>query len=188
MPIARISVAWQSWPGSPGVSQMYCLNPPAQGNVDSVRTFFNALATLLPSGLIINVPSSGDVISESTGQITSAWSVGSTPATVTGSGAGAYAGNAGGVVHWLTNGIVANRRVRGRTFIVPIIGSVYDTAGSLSTATLATMTAAASAYVTAQAGVAVVWARPRPGVAGSAHSITSSRVPDLAVSLRSRRT
>lgn len=187
MAMARVSVAWQNWPGAPGVSQMFLLNPPSQGNVDAIRTFFNALVGNIPSGLTIQVPSSGDVISESTGEITGTWSVGSTPAVVTGTGSGAYAGNAGAVVHWLTAGVVVGRRVRGRTFLVPLTG-VYDTAGSLSSAFLTSLTTAAAAYVTGQGGVAVVWSRPAPGRSGSLHSITSSRVPDLAVSLRSRRT
>lgn len=185
--MARVSVAWQNWPGAPGVTQMFLLNPPSQGNVDAIRTFFNALVTLLPSGLTIQVPSSGDVISESDGTITGAWSVGSTPAVVTGTAVASYAGNAGAVVHWLTAGVVVGRRVRGRTFLVPLV-SAYDTSGSLSSGALSTISTAAAAYVTGQGGVAVVWSRPAPGRSGSLHSITSSRVPDLAVSLRSRRT
>lgn len=188
MALARVSCAWQGWPGSPGVSQMYIAGTPVQGNIDAIRTFFNSLAAGLPSGLTIQVPSSGDVLSETDGSIQTTWSVGSTPAVVTGTNLGAYAGNAGAVVHWLTAGVVSNRRVRGRTFLVPLCNDRYDTSGSISTAFLSTLSTAASTYVTAQAGAAVVWARPAPGRSGSMHAITSSRVPDLAVSLRSRRT
>lgn len=166
---------------------MFLLNPPSQGNIDAIRTFFNALITFLPSGLTVQVPSSGDVISETDGTITGTWSVASTPAVVTGSAVASYAGNAGGVIHWLTAGVVVGRRVRGRTFIVPMV-SAFDTSGSLSSGALTALSNAAAAYVTGQAGVAVVWSRPAPGRSGSLHSITSSRVPDLAVSLRSRRT
>lgn len=187
MTLARVNCAWQSWPGAPGVSTFYLDPTPAQATIDSIRTFFNALITLLPSGLTINVPSSGDEISEATGSISGQWSVATTPTTVTGTGAGAYAGNAGAVVHWLTQGIVANRRVRGRTFIVPLIATAYDTAGSLSTSALSTISTAANALVAANPGLINVWSRPRPGLSGTQNAVTSTRVPDLAVSLRSRR-
>jgi len=167
---------------------MYLLDPPAQGNIDAIRAFFQSFVSQLPSNLTIQVPSTGDVVSETTGAITGSWSVGSTPVVVTGSNVGAYAGNAGAVVHWLSGGVVAGRRVRGRTFLVPLAGTAYDSAGSISSTFLTTLQTAAATYVTAQAGVAVVWARPAPGRTGSLHSIVSSRVPDLAVTLRSRRT
>lgn len=187
MTLARVNVAWQSWPGAPGVSTFYLDPTPAQATIDSIRTFFNALIALLPSGLTINVPSSGDEISEATGDITGSWSVATTPTTVTGTGAGNYAGNAGAVVHWLTQGVVANRRVRGRTFIVPLVSTAYDTAGSLGSATITTINGAASTFIAANPGLVNVWSRPRPGLSGSQNAITSTRVPDLAVSLRSRR-
>lgn len=185
--MARVSCAWQGWPGSPGVTQLYLLNPPVQGNIDAIRTFWNAFPNLLPAGLTIQVPNTGDVVSETDGSITGTWSVATLPAVVTGSSAGTYAGNAGAVVHWLTAGVVAGRRVRGRTFIVPL-ATGYASDGSLASSTITTLSNAAAAYVTAQAGVAVVWARPAPGRSGTVNSITASRVPDLAVSLRSRRT
>lgn len=187
MAMNRVSCSWQGWPGSPGLTQMYLIDPPAQGNIDAIRTFFNALAGLLPSGLTIQVPSSGDTLSEVDGKITGAWSVGTTPTVVTGTAAGAYSGTSGAVVHWLTNAVVAGRRVRGRTFLVPLANTAYDTAGSLLTSALTTIQTAAAAYVSGQTGKACVWARPAPGRSGSLASITSSKVPDLAVVMRSRR-
>jgi len=188
MTLARVNVAWQGWPGSPGVSTFYLDPTPAQATIDSIRTFFNAFVGSLPTGLTINVPSSGDEIAENTGDITGAWSVATTPSTVTGTGAGNYAGNAGAVIHWLTQGVVSNRRVRGRTFIVPIVATAFDTSGSLSTTFITTLTTAGNVLVAANPGLLNVWTRPRPGLAGGRSEITSVRVPDLAVSLRSRRT
>jgi len=191
----RVSVAWQGWPGSPGVTQFYLDNVPAQTSIDAIRAFFNAIANLLPSGLTISVPGSGDIVEDVTGQLAGSWSVGTTPVVVNGTGAGVYAGNAGAVVHWLTNTVALKRRLRGRTFLVPLVGSSYDTAGSLSATALTTIQNAATAMVGSMAGNMVVWHRPiiqkGTGVvirAGSSGDVTSSRVPDLAVTLRSRRT
>lgn len=133
------------------------------------------------------MPSSGDEISEGDGSITGAWSVATTPSVVTGTGAGNYAGNAGAVIHWLTTGVNQGRRIRGRTFIVPIVSAAYDATGSLSTTFITTLTTAGNVLIAANPGLINVWSRPRPGRSGSQFSISSCRVPDLAVSLRSRR-
>jgi hypothetical protein len=192
----RVSVAWTNWSGAPGVSQMFLTgaNIPTQANIDAIRTFFGAFTAYLPSGLTINVPSSGDNMNAVDGKIVGSWSVGTPPAAVTGSGTGAYAGNAGAVIHWLTSDVVNGRRVRGRTFLVPLINVAYEANGSLAPGFITAATNAANAYVSSNAGAAGVWARPfthktdpTKNREGSVHSATSIRVPDLAVSMRSRR-
>lgn len=187
MSMYRIRAAWQNWPGAPGVTTFYQDPAIAQPNAAAVRSFFNTLAPLLPAGLTITVPSTGDIIEENTGALSGSWSVTPAPTVVTGTGTGNYAGNAGGVVHWLTTTVVNGRRVRGRSFIVPLIGSAFFTDGSLATATIGTMSTAASTMLAATADHFVVWHRPRPGIPGSKAATVSSSVPDLAISLRSRR-
>lgn len=198
MPLSRVSVAWQGWPGAPGVSQFYYGTSlgdlPTQNNIDAIRTFFQAFAGILPNGLTITVPRSGDRINQTDGKIIGAWEVPTQPAVVTGTGTGNYAGNAGAVVHWLTTTVVAGRRVRGRTFMVPLIASAFDAQGSMSTATVTLASNAAAALVAQVDGAPSVWSRPftdptgkKPAREGSLAQISSSRVPDLSVSQRSRR-
>lgn len=184
----RFNCAWQNWPGAPGVSTFYTDTATDISTVtDALRAFWNSLAGMIPSGLTIQVPSNGDAIDDTDGSIVGAWSDGTPVLVVTGSGAGAYAGNAGAVVHWLTTGVVNGRRVRGRTFVVPIIATQYETNGSLSAAALTTLNGAASTLVTAIGAGMRVWHRPKPPAAGSSFAVSNHRVPDLAVSLRSRR-
>jgi len=191
--LKRCSAAWQGWPGAPGVTQFYLDDTAGQAQVDAIRAFFNACITLLPTGLTITVPNSGDTVDESTGKLTGTWSVPTAPIPVVGTGSGSYAGNAGAVVHWLTSSVTRNRRIRGRTFLVPAING-YDNQGSLAAATQASLQTAATNLVTSAAGLIHVWVRPvyqkGTGVlirGGMSAPITSARVPDLAVSLRSRR-
>ena len=186
--MARVSVAWQGWPGSPGVTQLYMAPSVPQASVDAVRSFFAALVGLLPSGLTINVPSSGDLVEDQNGKLSGTWSVGVTPAPVIGNAAAAYSGVSGAVVHWLTAGVANGRRVRGRTFLVPLTQGAYDTSGSLLGASLTTIQNAAAGLVTGAGGNFLVWHRNTAFAQGSSFPVTSSRVPDLAVALRSRRT
>lgn len=185
--IARVSVRWQGWPGAPGVSQLYTDPSGMQTTVNTIRVFYDAIKAQIPTALTITVPATGDVIDDQTGAITGSWTVTTPPTDVVCSGVGVYAGNAGAVVHWLTTGIVRGRRVRGRTFIVPLVGSAYDAAGSLSTTALNLLATSATSMVNSLAPNLKVWHRPGPLGAGQSYGVTSSRVPDLAVSLRSRR-
>lgn len=201
--LCRVNVSWQNWPGAPGLSQFYFLNSGMQTNVDAVRAFFNAMTAYLPTGLTINVPGSGDIIDSATGSITSAWSVTTTPAVVTGTAAGAYAGQSGAVIHWLTADVSNGRRIRGRTFMVPLIGSAFESNGSLVVGVINALTTAGNTLRTTAAGNMRVFQRPvtahteydrKTGVAktiagkpGQHSDLTGVRVPDLAVSLRSRR-
>jgi hypothetical protein len=184
----RYNVAWQNWPGAPGVSVFYSdTSVDISTFTDALRAFYNSLVSLLPAALTIQVPAAGDIISDTDGSITGAWSDGTPVTVVTGTGAGAYAGNAGAVVHWLTDGVINGRRLRGRTFIVPLVSTAYDTAGSLGTGAITTLTNAATTLEAAVGPSMLIWHRPKAPAAGSSSNVTSTRIPDLAVSLRSRR-
>src|SRR5258708_26757098 len=71
--LKRCSVAWQNWPGSPGVSQFFLDDTGGQAQVDAIRTFFNAAAPFIPSGLTINVPNSRDTVDQYSGKLTGVW-------------------------------------------------------------------------------------------------------------------
>jgi hypothetical protein len=183
--IARVRTIWQNWPGAPGYTNMYCLTP--SSTVPAIRTFFDAVKAILPTGMTLQVPGVGDLLDDNTGAITGQWST-TVPTVVTCTGAGNYAGNAGAVVSWLTGVVINGRRPQGRTFLVPIISGAMDSGGSLSGSTIATVQTAATALVTSAAGDLVIWHRPVAGGGGSNAPISGIRVPDLAASMRSRRT
>lgn len=193
----RCRVSWQNFPGAPGVSNFYLDGNDITGlgtHLTALRTFWNSLAALIPTGTTLTVPNNGDLIDVVTGHLVGSWSDSVTLATVTGTGAGSYAGNAGMVVHWLTNGVVNGRRVRGRTFVVPTVSTVFGTNGNPTAANITTLTNAGNTLVTAMESKLVMWARPftHPTDAsknrtGSAHVVTGTRVPTLPISLRSRR-
>lgn len=197
MTIQRVRCLWGNWPGSPGYTNLYTTI--AVSSVAPINTFWDAIKTLLPSGVTIQTPNSGDLVAEATGTIQGVWT-GSGGATVTGTGAGGYAGASGAVVEWLTGGIVAGRRVMGKTFLVPIIANSYESNGTLIPATVTTLSTAATNLQVAMGPTFVIWSRPfepdpdrvppdtRPARAGTSHPVVGSRVPDLAAIMRTRRT
>jgi hypothetical protein len=194
--LSRVRTALSGFPGGPGVSTMYFLDTATA--TASLEAFWTSLAVVLPSGLVIEVPDAGDVIEDTTGVITGSWA--SSPrAPLAGSSADEYAGPCGALLEWLTATIVDGRRLRGKTFLVPMTSGEFDTTGHVNAGTVAALVGFCATLVTAEAGNLVVWHRPYAGRAAGedgparaphagAHGIvTDSRVPPLAAVLRSRR-
>lgn len=190
----RARVQWANFSGAPGLSTFYF----GSSTVDmtALRTFFAAVGPLLPNTVQIAVPSAGDQINDTTGVITGIWS-GPAQTVITGTGGvGTYAGGSGAVVEWLSSAIVAGRRPIGKTFVVPLVNTQYDSNGSLSASCITALQTAASALIVAYAGEMKVFSRPftppagspKPPRVGVGSTIVAARIPDLAAVLRSRRT
>lgn len=188
MSMDRVRVAWSgNGVVGPGLSTFYFTTGNAATFVDDVLTFYTAFAAHLPDDVTITVPTTGDSIDEFTGVIAGGWS-GGTGGAVTGGSSASFALGSGARVRWETGGVVAGRHVRGSTFLVPLQVGVFTSSGRLGGTPLTTMRNAAAALVTVAAPQMLVWSRPAPGRLGSKHPVTSSTIPDLPTSLRSRRT
>lgn len=177
-------MSWDGLGGLPGVSTFYY--PSSAPSLSGLTAFFTAIKALVPSAMSWNIPNSGDTIDMATGELVGGW-LGSGGGTVTGTGgSGTYAAGVGARIQWNTLGIVDGRRVRGATFIAPILGSNFDSQGTIASASLTTLQTAASAL--AASGVAWgIWSRPTPSRAGTFHATNDAFVPDRVTSLRTRR-
>lgn len=194
MTMSRIRATWTGFPGAPGVSTFYSLNPAA--DLPLIHGFFAALIGSLPADVTIQVEGSGDVIDETTGNLTGGWSD-TAPAAVQGTSTLAYAAPAGFVVIWETGVVMDQSRLRGKTYIVPAAAEVFAADGSLSADNLPYLRGAAEDL--AAANDLVVWHRPRaaraadgsrPAVtarAGGYSSISGATIHDIAAILTSRR-
>ncbi len=56
-----------------------------------------------------------------------------------------YAAAAGACINWRTNTVHRGRRIKGRTFLVPLRGAAFEDNGTLSNATITSLTTAATA-------------------------------------------
>lgn len=191
MAIDKLISRWTGFSGAPGFTVMYFQDTQTTAPAD-MRAFWDGVKSALPTNVTITVDGSGDTIDEATGDLVSVWT-GTAPAPVVGTGAGVYAAPAGAMVRWNTAGIVAGRRVRGKTFLVPAISAAYAGDGSLDAADITVIQTAADALIAAAGSTPVVWARPFaggvgvPARVGSFHNITTATIPDKAVVLTSRR-
>ena len=184
------------FPGGPGVATMYFLD--VSTAVESVSTLWASFAQGMPSDVTITPERTGDIIEDTTGALVGAWVGGVVTASV-GAVAGKYAAPVGCHVRWDTATILDKKRLRGRTFVVPLSAVEFTASGSIDPGATGTFQAAATQFIVAQSASAVIWHRPfkgsaatatrpaRPAHLGGHGLITTSRVPGTATVLRSRR-
>ena len=193
MTLFRVKARWSGFTGSPGYSVFHfnapdeAAGPEAQDCADAVRDLAFTWRTHLPSIVTINVDPAVERIDIPSGGMVEIIDV-TAPLAVQGTATGTYSAASGACIQWTTSGVRNGRRVRGRTFVVPLASSGYDAAGTLSTGALTDLQGGATAFADSFAG-AVVYARPTgPGVEdGVAYDIGAGRVVDKVAILRSRR-
>lgn len=158
--------------------------------VAAVKAAFAAAPLMFPSGLTLTFPGSGEQINDTDGSLVGVWS---SPdgGTVTGGNTVQPAAGVGACIGWTTGGIVNGtkgpRKLRGRTFLVPLSTAVYESDGTLSPGTVTTLQTLANAIMAA--GPLAVWHRPSSPTAtdGNSYGVISAKVRDKVAFLSSRR-
>ena len=201
-PILRVKARWTGFSGAPGYSVFHFADftapdatgpeqAEAQSAADRVAAFYEAITQFLPNPLRITVEPDLEVIESTTGELQELIGI-TAPATVQGSAVNTvpWAGPVGAVVNWRTSLVHRGRRIRGRTFLVPLLSSAFEMDGTLTPTARDTIQARATTLAaTTEAPDLGVWARPSAvGAAdGQWAAVTGVTVPDLAAVLRSRR-
>lgn len=196
MPMNRVRCQWNNWPGAPGYTNLYFST--SVTDMDALKAFWTSVGALIPLGIQVVVPSSGDIVNETDGKITGTWTGTNGGTIINSGGAGVYSGTSGAIIEWRSNAVVNGHRPVGKTYIVPLKGALYDSNGSLDQTTcIAPLLAAAQGLLAAYASGLKVWSRPYtppddgkphpPARVGSQGTVTAASVPDLAVTMRSRR-
>lgn len=202
MQIIRVLATWTGFPGAPGYSSFHFSTDggfwdggligdetaaAAEAAAARVLSAFGECAAYIPQIVTIRIDPEVLIIDSSTGETLGAVDIdGGTQGGLAPSDD--YAGPTGAVVNWRTNDYRFGRRIRGRTFIVPLAASGYDNDGTLGNAALNNLRSFGNAMVGSSGGPEFgVWSRPRDGEGGVFATVVSSNVPDMAAVLRSRR-
>jgi len=179
--IFRNRVRWTGAPGLPGLSTFYFNEA---GHTGNLRTFFEAVKSLIPQTITFTYDAFGDTLDDTTGTINGSWADSTVAATV-GTGGVNYEAPTGLLIQWRTNGIVNGRRVNGATFIVPTKSITLT--GAPVAVDVATVQAAADALWTATTPHFLVWSRPTASRSGSSFPIGAAKCQPYFTVLRSRR-
>lgn len=193
--IFRLKTILTGFAGGPGVTTMYFRD--VNTAVSSVNQFWLSAGLLIPVAVNIKVDNLGDVIEDSTGDLVDNW-LADPVAGFAGGTAGAYAAPAGGAITWETGTIRNSHRLRGRTFVVPLVATAYEANGSLTADAITSLTSAAAGLLATQNTSFCIWHRPFAGAAatatkparapyiGSNSLVTGGIVRDRVAVLRSR--
>lgn len=207
--ISTVTAVWSGFTGSPGYTlfRFAELDSGAKLNAAgaAMRAFLSTIGTHMASGAgawTIQVQglvqhhelASGDLVGEAT--------MGTVPTVITGSGTAgtAYAGGSGAVVNWTTGATHNGRKVRGRTFLVPLLSTAFSNDGTIQTTLITSLTTAGGVLVNDANSDFGVYSRywdKKPGdppidvppkqTGGSFMPATGVFVPDRAAQLRTRR-
>lgn len=150
-----------------------------------VRAFFLALAPKFPNDVTISFPNELFEIDPATGNVLDIETV-VAPASVAGTNTANWIGAAGAQIIWETGVVVNSRRLRGKTFLVPLGANNFDNDGTLAGVPGGEIKAAADnllSGLTAVGATLEVYSRTHH----VHHAALSSFVPDRSAILRSRR-
>jgi hypothetical protein len=187
--LMRYRVAWTGTPVvGGGLSTFYFADGTAPAAIPTnTKALFTAIKGLFNSGITWNFPNGGDIINDADGALVGSWT-GGAATTEVGSTANPYAAGVGCIISWNTTGIHRRRRVKGRSFLVPLLSNQYDFDGTILNTAVTTIQNAATALATSSTPL-VIWSRPHKGAAdGASFAVTAATAMDKVATLKSRRT
>jgi hypothetical protein len=196
--ILKVVTKWTGLQGGNGFTNLYFEPVPeadaiTQAHVDAavarVENFFTAFRPYRPPAVFTQVDPAVQELDENSGQIRAFWgAVTAAPAAGT-SVSGSHSAVAGACINWSTANALNGRRVRGRTFMVPLGASGLDVNGTIDNTALGVMRTAATTLQADGANIRlVVWHRPSIlGIDGGAYDVISASINDKTAILTSRR-
>lgn len=188
MRLHRMIVAWAGAPVKGAAVNVLHFDgaESAAPNPADVLTAYQQLSGVLANTTGVTIPTSGDTIEDTTGELVGTWAAAGGGAVVGTAGNLAAAG-VGASVSWLTGGIVRGHRLRGRSYIVPLSLQAYDSDGTLTAPALTAVQNFGNALV--GGNVLAVWHRPtsKGAADGTSYGAIQARVRDKVAFLSSRR-
>lgn len=196
MSLVRVQTLWTGVAGSPYYTNLYALGPLSTNNgndlADAWHTFLDTIDPHVTLGVTAQIQPELLEFDEATGVVTGAGTDIQPAVLMSGTGDGLPKSNQG-LIRWSTDGIVHNRRVRGRTFLPSMLESNNLPAGVPSTVFMGAIDGAIDTFLSTMAGRLRIWAQPfagtpdNPARAGTQHEVTDGNTAPYWAILRSRR-
>lgn len=199
MSLVRVQTVWTGVAGAPYYTNLYVIGPLSSNNGNDLANAWHAfLASIAPSlcsPLVATIDPELLEFNEVDGVVTNAGNTVQTPVTMTGA-TDPLPRMTQALVQWTTEGIVHNRRVKGRTFIPGVLETENSITGLPSSTINTPLQTAISTMLSSMTGRMRIWSRAVtaanatptvPARPGSAWPIVSGTVSPKWAVLRSRR-
>lgn len=191
--VHEVKIRSAGFPGAPGWTTFYFdgEDPTERSNQFRwCKDYLEGVKGLFPAQWTAAVQAEGRVLITGSGALDSNTTIpdDGTGNTVIGADpSGAFGSGASGMCISLTTaGVNRARRVRGRTYLVPISNGVYGPDGTIADAFLAGLRPFMQTLFTDPRQVGV-YSRPRAGVGGAFFPVATVRIADKAAVLTTRR-
>lgn len=181
--INRVQVKWEQAGGFTGLNTFY-----QTGDVDlaNYRALYVAFQASLPDDVTISFLDANLTYESDTGEVLSSYTT--DPATdIAGTSSGDFARGVGVLLRWNTDAFRNNRRVRGRTYVVPVEVASFNTLGNVDAGFISGAVTAGNDFIAAQAAQNFIWHHPVNDVGGVINAVTSCGMSATPAILRSRR-
>lgn len=204
--VSTVTALWTGFTGAPGYSKFHFAELSGASACNAagaaVRAFFFADVGHLMTNWQIQIQGIVQSFDVGTGDLVGEQVMTTVPAAVVGTvpNTNIYAGGSGYVVNWTTGGVHAGRKIRGRTFFVPIMSTAFSNDGTIISSLITAMQSAGQALIADAATELVVWSKfwdkkqgdppldvPPKQVGGSITTVNGCIIPDRAAQLRTRR-
>jgi hypothetical protein len=138
----RVKINWTGFVGSPGYTNLNFehivdgawTQPEVDAAVAKAQTWLTAQRAYFPPAVTTGIDPAVSEHNEQTGEVESFWQVTPNTAVAGTSASTNFTSGAGYCITWSTAGVRNGRRVRGRTFVVPVSSSSFEADGSLANA------------------------------------------------------
>lgn len=192
--VSRVKVLWTGWSGAPGYSNFITggtLLADLNAFATRVQAFLAAVAGQMPAPVQSAIQSTTEQFDANTGDLTGTLDITALPAQAGGAINNQFSSISGACVTWRTGVTVDGKRVRGRTFLVPLSTSAYENNGTLLDASLTSLRTAATNLASPGAlppeRQLHVWHRPTALHVGIPVPTNAGTINDRVSFLKSRR-
>ena len=193
MAVYRVKLRWTGFTGAPGYTNLHFDAPTdhtqaaAQACYDAASGFAGEIASTIPNAVSITTEGGVEVLEQTNNQLITVYSA-TTVSPAKGIQTGGYSSATGAVITWETGEVKNGRRVRGRTFIVPLSAAYYEADGTLSAGVITDLQNAAAALSGGGFNFGILSRPTAVGATdGSFHTVSSGRIADKTAILTSRR-
>lgn len=136
-----VRTTWSGGTGGEGLTQ-FALDGALAGSdaaMAAVRAFWDSVKAAIPSDISLQVEPTVENYDASTGTLIGEYTTSTVPAVVVGTNTFNYASPLGVRLDWLTGTIRNGRRVRGRTYLVPVGAGNFGDDGQVMDSTVTFM-------------------------------------------------